>query len=119
MKPKFAILLPLFVLILTGCGGLSDEEIRATIQSDIETEAYISGLETDAARVAADTAAPTEIPVDPTTPEADVAQVSVSEDTNCRTGPAVYYDYVSTLATGVAGKWLVCRPILALVSMYS
>ena len=43
---------------------------------------------------------PSLTPVDTSTATADVALISVSQNTNCRTGPAVYFGYKSTVSAG-------------------
>ena len=104
IRHAYAISFSLIALIGTACQGLSEADIRGTVEAEIATALYISGLETAAAGV---------VPVEsnvadvPTTTPADAIdiidnpQVSVSQDTNCRTGPAIYYDYVTTVTTGI------------------
>jgi hypothetical protein len=43
---------------------------------------------------------PTETPTVTQTPTPDVAQITVRENTNCRTGPAKYYGHVTTVNDG-------------------
>ena len=90
----------------TACQGLSEEDIRKTIEAEIATALYISGLETAAAGLGRDGSVEAESEVATTTASelmnvSDKPQVSVSQDTNCRTGPAIYYDYVTTVTTGM------------------
>jgi hypothetical protein len=99
-----AISFSLIALIGTACQGLGEEDIRSTIEAEIATALYISGLETAAAGVVPVESVEAEVPT--TTPAdgidvSDNPQVSVSQDTNCRTGPAIYYDYVTTITTGM------------------
>ena len=97
-------------MLLTSCGSLSEEEIRGTVQAEVETAQYISGLETAAAGAAAaegadaasdgDAPTATETPAGEEAADSDLPQVSVIQDTNCRTGPGVNYDYVNTVSAG-------------------
>jgi len=110
MKAKLWVAISLALLLLTGCGSLSEEEIRGTVQAEFETAQYISGLETaaadagpaDSSDTAEDEASPsaTATPTGEQAADTDLPQLSVIQATNCRTGPGANYDYVSTVEAG-------------------
>jgi hypothetical protein len=108
---KIIVLAILLSVALAACGGADTDSAIAT---GIAQTQQISALETAAAGGAAapaeddapdsadnqEDAAPTETPTITQTPTPDIPQVSVSQDTNCRTGPAVYYGYRTTVNPG-------------------
>lgn len=110
---KFAYLKVLIALILASCNGQSvDPEIAIGVVQTMQ----ISQLQTAAAggdngQSQADSAdqadagngsvpVPTDTPSITLTPTPDIPHVSVSQDTNCRTGPAVYYGHKTTVNVG-------------------
>lgn len=91
-------------LLLAACGGVNSESAIAT---GIAQTMQISQLETAAAgnNGAQATAAPagTQESAEPTStlvPTVGVAYVSVTQNTNCRRGPSVAYDLVTTINVG-------------------
>lgn len=89
-------------VLLAACGGLSTEDAIAT---GIAQTQQISQLETAAAGGAA-TATPAAQPTNTTAPgetaepTSAIALVSVSVDTNCRSGPSQHYRLVTTVTIG-------------------
>jgi hypothetical protein len=119
---KTLILLGLAVLLLTACGSGLDTD--SAIATGVAQTQQISALETAAAGagtpapdqgvapadpVDEEEAAPTDTPTITNTPTPDIPQVSVSQDTNCRTGPASAYGYKATISPDqlleVVGVW--------------
>lgn len=125
-KKKLALLLPAFlVIVLTACnlpGGQSTEE--SDLALTITAQSFL--LNPSASPVAQETATPgfTSTPeFTPTitlTPTPSVPTVTVSQNTNCRTGPGTQYDLIGALLIGqsatVVGKntannyWIINNP---------
>ena len=96
-------------LLLQACGGT---DAAAAIQTGIAQTLQIAQLQTAAAgggQAASATPEPglpsnTPLPSDTPTPAftstSSIPYVSVSTNTNCRTGPAVFYDWVTTVNVG-------------------
>ena len=123
INSKYSILIVLFAALLVSCGGGVDTD--SAIATGVAQTQQISALETAAAGGAPaqeevdevdhanseeeGTAAPTETPTIMLTPTPDTPMVSVSQDTNCRTGPASAYGYKATIspdqALEVVGVW--------------
>lgn len=119
-KTVYVILMLFFTLLLAACGATDTDSAIAT---GVAQTQQISALETAAAGGAAapavdavpDTAdsnedeAPTETPTSTLTPTPGIPMVSVSQDTNCRTGPASAYGYQATISPDqlleVVGVW--------------
>lgn len=115
-KARYAIVFVLFALLLSACG--STEDTQEAIETFISQTQQISQLETAAAgagaapqdqgdapddggeEAVADTPTPSDTPTITLTPTPAIPQVSVSQATNCRTGPAVYYTYQTTINVG-------------------
>ena len=109
---KMFLLVMLLGLTLAACGGGADTEsaiatgIAQTQQRSAVETAAAGGApapdqgDTPADPVDEEEAAPTDTPTITNTPTPDIPQVSVSQDTNCRTGPAVYYGYKTTVNPG-------------------
>lgn len=110
-KFAFALLLVIAALLLQACGGPSTADaiatgIAQTLQiSQLETAAAGGGnggaQPSAAAGEASSTPLPTEIPSATLTPTSSIPFVSVSQNTNCRTGPSIDYGLVTTIQTGV------------------
>ena len=109
-KTRYAIVFVLFALLLSACGGADTESeiatgVALTQQiSQLETAAAAGGAEDDQADGGAEGDAGTPVPSDtPTitlTPTPDTPQVSLSQATNCRTGPGVIYGFIITIQAG-------------------
>lgn len=127
-KRTLVVLAVMFALLLASCGGT--EDTQEAIETFVSQTQQISELETAAAGGGkgedsddsadeadpADSATPEDGDAEPTdtptmtlTPTRGVAQVSVSSETNCRTGPAASYGYKTTVKVGdtveVVGVW--------------
>jgi uncharacterized protein YgiM (DUF1202 family) len=98
------LLILVAALLLAACGG---QDPQAAIQTGIAQTLEISLLQTAAAGGGAQqptvaeetpTASQTATPAGTDTPS--VPLVSVSENTNCRTGPSVHYGFVVLINTG-------------------
>ncbi len=96
-----------FALLLAACGGLSTEDaiatgIAQTMQiSQLETAAAgNNGGGTQATAVPEGGGDATEAPTSTLVPTLGVAYVSVTQDTNCRSGPSVAYRLITTIAAG-------------------
>lgn len=86
---------------LTACGGQSADDAIAT---GIAQTLQISQLETAAANNGGSTAEASPVVEETPQPEAtslpDIALVSVSTDTNCRSGPSQHYKLIATVTVG-------------------
>jgi uncharacterized protein YgiM (DUF1202 family) len=117
-KRMIIVMAVMFALLLQACGG-SDTDTQEAIETFISQTQQISALETAAAGGSsegdsgdsADSAEepdsgegedsqPSSTPTITSTPTPDVPMVSVSQNTNCRTGPAIYYGYKTTINAG-------------------
>ncbi|UYN90218.1 MAG: hypothetical protein KIT08_03020 [Anaerolineales bacterium] len=96
-------------LLLAACGGLSTEDaiatgIAQTMQiSQLETAAAGNNGGGGAATSAPDAATATDGSTEPTStlvPTLGTAFVSVTQDTNCRSGPSVAYRLITTITAG-------------------
>ena len=107
---RFPILFLLFAVLLSACAGVDNESAIATgvaqTQQIRKLETAVAGGEAlqalgDAA-VEGDggTLLPTDTPTITLTPTPDIPQVSLSQNTNCRTGPAIYFAFVTTANVG-------------------
>ncbi|MCW5838724.1 MAG: hypothetical protein KIT29_02305 [Anaerolineales bacterium] len=102
------VLLLLAAGLLSACGGLSTEAaiatgIAQTLQiSGLETAAAANGVQATAVQAAQDTPAAGAADAATATalPELGTALVSVTQDTNCRSGPSVQYRLITTIAAG-------------------
>lgn len=111
---RFSILFVLFSLLLSACGR---GDTQSAITTGVAQTQQISQLETAAAAGGAaaqdpgnapdsgaegqdGTPLPSDTPTITLTPTPDIPQVSVSQNTNCRTGPAVYFGYVTIINVG-------------------
>jgi len=100
------LIVVLIIALFIATRGI-DPEI--TIATSVAQTLQISQLETAAASGAAapdqdDDAAAAALVITPSitfTSPPNIPQVAVSQDTNCRTGPAAYYSYVTTAISGV------------------
>jgi len=110
---RFSILFVLFALLISACGGAdSESEIATGVAqtqqiSQLETAAAAGGAGDDQADSAdqADaqeegTPVPSDTPTITLTPTPDIPQVSLSQATNCRTGPGVIYGFIITIQAG-------------------
>jgi len=125
-KSGYAILVLAFTLLLAACGagtGVESEIATSVAQtqqiSALETAAAGGGAaqgQSDAADEGAEadveevgTPMPSETPTITLTPTLDIPLVSVSQATNCRTGPASGYGFKTTVNAGdeleVVGVW--------------
>lgn len=105
------VLLVGLALLLQACGGQNTADaiatgIAQTLQiSQLETAAAGGGngqqVQPTAAGAEATAAPPTDTPTITLTPTSSIPFVSVSENTNCRTGPNTNYGLVTTIQTGV------------------
>jgi hypothetical protein len=109
------VLALLLSLALAACGGGTDTD--SVIATSVAQTQQISALETaaaggsanqgdDNADAAADAPAdatelPTETPTITETATPDIPQLTLSQATNCREGPAVYYGFLTTVQAGV------------------
>ena len=104
----FIIVLAASALLLQACGAANSE---SAIQTGIAQTLQISQLQTAAAGGGqpqqpaattgpADTQAPTETPTITLTNTPSIPYISVSQNTNCRTGPSQFYAYVLTFNVG-------------------
>ena len=111
------LMLTLMSIMISACSASNQSAIETGIAQTLQ----ISQLQTQAAggeNSAADipqepadggdasvpeeaTPVPSDTPENTSTPTQDIPMVSVSQNTNCRTGPAVYYGFVTTLNTGI------------------
>jgi hypothetical protein len=110
-KTQFAILgILMLSLLLQAC----DAATAAAIETGVAATQEIAALQTQLAEAQAgegeapenEAPAQEQEPGDPDvtptvtyTPTPSTPQITVSQDTNCRTGPASYYDYVATAKT--------------------
>ncbi len=120
MKTISRMLTLLLVLaLLAACNGVDAQSaietgVAQTLQiSELQTAAAGGGnnqtevqdqsqeQSTDSGSDTGDAATETSTPTITSTPTPDVPTITLSQDTNCRTGPAVYYGYVTTVAAGV------------------
>ena len=116
-KTTFLTMLILFSIMISACSASNQSAIETGIAQTLQ----ISQLQTQAAGGEIDTAdipdepadngdasvpeeatpLPSNTPENTSTPTQDIPMVSVSQNTNCRTGPAVYYGFVTTLNASI------------------
>jgi hypothetical protein len=107
---KILVLALLLSMALAACGGGTDTD--SVIATSVAQTQQISALETAAAGGSANqgddnadapadaTELPTETPTITETATPDIPQLTLSQATNCREGPAVYYGYITTIQAG-------------------
>jgi hypothetical protein len=112
---KTFVLVVMLSLALVACGGGADTD--SVVATSVAQTQQISALETAAAGGAADpgqdsgedaaegvaeaTELPSETPTITQTPTPDIAQLTLSQATNCREGPGVIYGFIITIQAGV------------------
>jgi hypothetical protein len=103
MRSGLHFLAILISILLAACSGTVD--IESTIAAGIAQTQQVSELQTAAAggTTYESTAAP-ESNSATLTPTLGVPLVTVSQDTNCRAGPAIYYAHVTTVSAGVPAE---------------
>ena len=115
MRLRAAALLATSFLTLSACAAGVDDlsqigtVVAGTMQAEaelagtvsVQVEQTLSALATELSTpVPSETPTTTPIPTETLTPTPDVVMISVSSDTNCRTGPAVAYEYQGSLQVG-------------------
>jgi hypothetical protein len=112
MKKKWLFfgVMVLLMISVAGCnlpsqGGdadLSVEELLATYQEQTQIAEDLTRTAEAAVATATETVQPSETltPTVTSSPTTDVPMVSVSVDTNCRTGPGKIYDWIGALLVG-------------------
>lgn len=103
-RKSLLIVLVGLAALLAGCGGDAESAIATGIAqtmqiSQLETAAAGNNGGAQATAAPADTQEPGE-PTSTTVPTLGIAYVSVTQNTNCRRGPSVAYDLVTTINTG-------------------
>jgi len=83
---------------------LSEEDIRATVAAELASAGAEGQPPTATEPAPEQTATPTETPTITPSPTDTTPYVTVSQDTNCRTGPGVVYDFVYALLVGVQAE---------------
>jgi len=86
-----------FTLLLSACGG---QGVQSGIETGIAQTAQIAGLETAAGQPQVLSTTTTESDASAATSEPSIPLVSVSTDTNCRSGPRLDYSHVVTISVG-------------------
>ena len=87
--------------IETVVAGTMQVEAEMTATVGVQVELTMSALATDLSTpVPSETPTTTPIPTETLTPTPDVVTISVSANTNCRTGPGTAYGYRGTLLVG-------------------
>ena len=115
MRPRPELLLAATFLISSACAARVDElsqigtVVAGTMQAEAEMAATVGAqveLTVSALSIAPITPSPSEsptmtpIPTEPATPTPELVTLSVSANTNCRSGPGTAYDYQGTLLVG-------------------
>lgn len=110
LRRKFTLLLSVFLITALSACNLPSSEATETAPADsIDLELTITALASGAAPAAPqETATPQFTATTGPTSTPSVPQVSVTTNTNCRTGPGVIYDLIDALLIGqtaeVVGK---------------
>lgn len=115
MKSTARLLSLALLLSLFTAACVSQADTQSAIQTGVAQTLQISQLQTAAAaggqlvdaeeepqaeQIEESTPTPSDTPTNTYTPTPDIPQLSVSQNTNCRSGPAVYYGFVTTVNVG-------------------
>lgn len=98
------LILAVSAMLLSACAPNSDAAIQTAIAQTLQISqlqtAAAGGGQPSATTGPADTATPSESPTITLTSTASIPYVSVSQNTNCRTGPSQFYGLVTTVTVG-------------------